>query len=365
MKKPLVLLGAGALALGLAAAACKKEEKKQSEATGDPAARTAETTQPPAETPPEPAAPKAPTAEEKVKFYQDCTDALNAKDWDKFGSCYAEDVETVFVDQTDGELKSRAEMLEKGAKVMAGAFPDLKLTPQIILQNGDKVASIIFMSGTHTEPLRATGGELPPTKKKIGVYSLHVVQLAPDKLEVIRSWQLMDEATLAGQLGLYKGPHRPAVEKGFADQPIVVVSQPDSAVEKANLEQHKQAAAAFEKRDIKGMMDSWADDAKMMDMAMPSESDRKKAEAFTKELFKGFPDAKSEPVDVWTAGDYVVSINRNTGTNKGPMPSMKIKKPTGKSINFTQASIVRVENGKVVQGWGFWNSMALVSQLGS
>lgn len=363
MKKPLVLLGAGALALGLAAAACKKEEKKQSEAT-DPAAKTTDTA-PPAEPPAEPPAPKGPTAEDKVKFYQDCTTALNAKDWDKFGACYAEDVETVFVDQTDGELKSRAEMLEKGAKVMAGAFPDLQLTPQLIMQNGDKIASIIFMSGTHTEPLRATGGELPPTKKKIGVYSLHVVQLAPDKLEVIRSWQLTDEASIAGQLGLFKGPHAPAADKGFADQPIVVVSDPASEKEKANLEAHEKAEEAFEKRDAAAMMAMWADGATMMDMPGGAKIDAKRAEAGTKELWKGFPDAKSEKIDVWTAGDYVLSISRNSGTNKGPMPSMKLKKPTGKQVSFTEATIVKVENGKLVEGWSFWNSMALMTQLGS
>lgn len=366
MTKFTVLSTCGALALSLALVGCKKEKDKAADkpAETEQAAKTAETPpQPEPVTPPEPAKPA--TGEEKVKFYQDCIAALNAKDWDKFGACYSEDTQTSFVDQADGELKGRADTIEKGAKVMADAFPDLKVTPQIILQSGDKIACVQLLTGTHTKALKATGGELPATDKKVGVYSLHMVELTPGKLEIAKSSQVMDEGSFAGQLGLYPGPHRPAADKGFADQTIIAIGDPEGEKEKANLALHQSARDAFAKRDLKGMFAIWADDARVTDMAMPGESNKKKAEAFAKELFKGFPDAKGEMIDLWAAGDYVLAVSNNTGKNTGPMPTLKIKKPTGKSIQFTEASITRFENGKAVESWNFRNGMTLAAQLGS
>ena len=363
MRKYAVLVACVALCL---AAGCKKQKETGNDTQAEPAAKTTEPSPPAPATAPaaQPEQPKAASAQDKVEFYQGCIAALNARDWDKFGGCYAEDTETNFVDAEDGQLKGRADTVDKGSKVMADAFPDIKVTPQVILQSGDKIAAITFLSGTQTKPLKASGGELPPTNKKVGLYSLHLVQLASDKLEVAKSWSVMDEASFAGQLGLIEAPHRPAEAKGFADKPTVVTGDPEGAAEKANAVAYKKALDGLEKHDFKAWLDLLADSAVLHDAAMPGESNKKKSEAFAKEVAKGFPDGKVEPVDVWAAGDYVVAVSRHTGTNKGPMPSMHIKKPTNKPVSFTRANIMRFENGKVVESWSFWNSGSVAQQLG-
>jgi len=354
-----ILVACGALALCLGATACKKEEKKAEEpATGDPAATAAQPTPEPAP-PPEP--PKTLTAEEKVKLYQDCIGAFNAKDWEKVKGCYSDDAEAEFVDTM--ETVKGPEAIAKGSKEFSDAFPDLKSQPQLILQNGDKVAAILLLTGTHEKPLVGPDGEIPATNKKIGLFTFHMIQLAADKPVIKKEWYVYDQSSFMGQLGLHKAPHRPATTEGAA-QPTVVLGNPEGATEKANLEAHRKSHELFEKRDIKGHLDIWADNAKIIDTAMPGDFTKKKAEGFLKGLFAGFPDAKSEPIDTWAAGDYVLVMQKNSGTNTGPMPAMGLKKPTGKAMSFTGVYVTRFENGKAVEGWDFYNGMAIALQLG-
>src|SRR4029079_19430399 len=63
-------------------------------------------------------------------------------------------------------------------------------------------------------------------------------------------------------------------------------------------------------------------------------------------------------------GDYVVAVVKNSGTNKGAMPSMGLKKPTNKPMSFTGADVVKMANGKGVESWSFYNAAAIAMQLG-
>src|SRR4051794_5880374 len=62
-----------------------------------PAALPPVETTPPSAAPVAPAAPPA-TGAERAKWFQDCWAAFNAKDWAKFGPCYAENASSEEVD---------------------------------------------------------------------------------------------------------------------------------------------------------------------------------------------------------------------------------------------------------------------------
>jgi ketosteroid isomerase-like protein len=353
------------LALSLGAAACKKEEKSKddSEQAGTTAQPTGEPAQDPEAKPDDKQGPAA-SAQDRLQAYEGCWTAVSAKDWEKYARCFSEDAVTEFIDSGSPPAKGRDEIVARGPKVLADAMPDLTSKPQVIIHNGDKVASIVFSAGTHTAPLKGDdGGELPPTNKKVGIYGFHMGQFAPDKAELVKDWHLIDTTSLLGQLGVLKGPHRPASDKPMNAETVVVTARNDE-VEKKNLAAFKKAYEAFGKRDTKAMFDFWADDAKMMSTGTPGEQNKKQSQAFLKQMLKGFPDAKGELVDAWAAGDYVVAVSRNTGTNTGPMPAMQIKKATGKSIEFTEVSVIKMKDGKAVQGISFLNNMALAGQLG-
>jgi predicted ester cyclase len=72
---------------------------------------------------------------------------------------------------------------------------------------------------------------------------------------------------------------------------------------------------------------------------------------------------KITPTSVWGAGDYVVATGKIAGTNDGDMKAMKLKK-TGKKVDMSWLEIDRFKDGKLAEGWLFYDGMAFANQLG-
>lgn len=345
------------IALLMSGVACKKDKKDKSD-KGEKAGKTTERVD---KTPPAEEKPKLDTAEERVAFYRACHEHFSAKDWDKFGMCFTDDATGDQVDSGMPALTGRAAIVDN-AKAFSAAFSDLTSTPTHVFASGNKVAAISTVTGTHAGPLKGPMGEIPATNKKVGYQMLHMVEFDPAAGGAAKEWLFADMGTMMGQLGLSPAPHRAAVDKPTGDPTIVIAK--DDATEKANVEAYKKSVEAFAKRDMKALKAMATDDAKMHDMPAPADRDKKSADAFMVEIFKAFPDAKGEIIDVWAAGDYVVAVAKNTGTSKGPLPSMGLKKATGKTMSFTGADVILMKDGKATESWMFYNGMAIAQQLG-
>jgi predicted ester cyclase len=345
------------LALLVGGAGCKKDKKEKAKPEKDTAGKTTEKTE---KAPAEEKA-KLDTPEDKVAFYRACFDHLNAKAWDKFGGCYADNVVSEQVD-TGMPAANGRDAAVANVKAFTEAFPDLKVQPTLILANGNKLASITTVTGTHTAALKGPMGEIPASDKKIGMNQLHIVEVDPAAGGAVKEWLFYDSGTMMGQIGLNPMPHRAAIEAPTGEPTIVIAKGDD--VEKAALDLHKQNVEAWNKRDVKASAKLMAADAVMHDMAGAKDLPRKDADKMMAEIIKAFPDSKGETIDAWAAGDYVVSISRNSGTNKGPMPSMGLKKATGKAMLFTSGDVARVKDGKFVESWMFYNGMVIAKQLG-
>lgn len=349
----------GCLALLGSQAACKKAEKK---AEKTPETETAgKTTEPTPPTPTQPEKPKLDTPEDKVAFYKACYGHLNAKDWDKMATCYTDSVTSEHLDSGMPAASGKQGVVDN-MKMFTTAFPDLNATPTLILVNGNKIASADVVTGTNSGPMTTPSGEMPATNKKVGMMQFHMVEIDPAAGGASKEWIISDMGTFMGQLGLHKMPVRAVMEKPTGEAQVVIAKDDDA--EKANLEAYKKATELWAKKDAKGVMAMWDDKAVIHDYGMPQDTDKKKSAAMMAEIQKAFPDAKAEPVDTWAAGEYVVAVMKNTGTNKGPMPSMKLKKPTNKPVSFTGADIVKMTNGKAVEAWSFYNGAAIAQQLG-
>ena len=356
--KRIALLGCLALLGGQAA--CKKDKKgAEKDPATDPTA--GKTTEPVDTPPPQPEKPKLDTPEDKVAFFKACSGYLNAKDWDKFGSCYTD---TASFEHVDSGMppSSGKEAIIASLKDMATAYPDFAITPTLVFVNGNKIASAGVYTGTNSGAMKSPDGEMPATNKKVGVWYLSMAEIDPAAGGVAKESLYSDMGTMMGQLGLHKMPVRPVAEKP-AGEPTVVIAKDDDA-EKANVEAYKKGLEAFMKKDTKTMMAMWDDKAVMHDYGAPEDMDKKKSAKMMAEVLKAFPDAKGEVLDVWGAGEYVVAVVKNTGTNKGAMPSMGLKKPTGKPMSFTSADVLKMANGKAVESWSFYNGMAIAQQLG-
>ena len=305
---------------------------------------------------------KLDTPEDRVAFLRGCYDAFNAHDMDKFGKCYAEDMTATMPDSGMPDISGRAAFVEH-LSMFTTAMPDIKMTPTLILASTDnKVAVAVVGTGTHSGPLKMGDHELAATSKKVGIQELHLVEFDPAKGGIVKHTNMLDHGTFMGQLGMNPMPHRPAMDAP-AGEPTIVIAKGDDA-EKANIDLYKKSMEAWEKRDMKAASAVMADNVVIHDMTAPKDSDKKSADKMTAEVWKAFPDAKGEVLDLWAAGDYVFSLSKNGGTNKGAMPSMGLKKPTGKPMSFTSADINKISGGKVVESWMFFDAMAIGKQLG-
>jgi predicted ester cyclase len=104
-----------------------------------------------------------------------------------------------------------------------------------------------------------------------------------------------------------------------------------------------------------------AADGVFHDYTQPKDMDSSGEHRGLVELFKGFPDAMLEAASMWGAGDYVVTEGTFSGTNKGAVPMMGIKKPTGKAAKVRFLEITKIEGGKIKEDWLVFDSMAFAT----
>src|SRR5262245_14276464 len=218
----------------LALAACQQQEPAASPpVAGTEPPPVAEAAPPAPAAAPAPAALPPATPDERVKFFQACWASFNAKDWQKFQGCFAEQATSEQVDMGFPALSGRSAIIEKGAKPYATAFPDGSGELQLTLANGNSIVAIVLFKGTNSGPLQGPTGTLPATNKKVGYLIGHVIETTDDGRSALRERIYYDAATMLGQLGVNPAPHRKVLEVGWPEKPVVLAT--NSETEKANL----------------------------------------------------------------------------------------------------------------------------------
>ena len=88
--------------------------------------------------------------------------------------------------------------------------------------------------------------------------------------------------------------------------------------------------------------------------------------ASAKAAQKALPDLQLKLEDIIAEGDKVVARWTAAGTHKGAgkHPLFGTVKGTGKALNVTGITILRFENGRVVETWGLTDELAGARQLG-
>ena len=74
-----------------------------------------------------------------------------------------------------------------------------------------------------------------------------------------------------------------------------------------------------------------------------------------------FPDVAIRMDDIVAEGDRVVARWSGTGTHLGDGLGMAA---TGRPVQFHGVTIVRIEQGKLVEGWNTFNQLEMFQQLG-
>jgi predicted SnoaL-like aldol condensation-catalyzing enzyme len=76
----------------------------------------------------------------------------------------------------------------------------------------------------------------------------------------------------------------------------------------------------------------------------------------------GFPDYTENIEDIHAVEDRVFVRMRNTGTNRGPLPT--VPTPTNKAFEVADFVHIRMENGKIAEQWGLTDNLSMFLQLG-
>ena len=85
-------------------------------------------------------------------------------------------------------------------KLFRSAFPDLKLTVEDMIAEGDKVAVRIVTRGTHEGELMG----IAPTGRTVTINEQHVVHFANGK--ITEHWGVEDNLGMMEQLGVVQAP---------------------------------------------------------------------------------------------------------------------------------------------------------------
>ena len=343
------------LVLGLVAFGCDKKEEEGTVQKTDP-------TTAPKPVEPVKETPTPLTGAALADKYKACVAMIADAKFDDFRKDCVDDGYTLHAYAGMPERKG-GDALVSYFKDQKAAFPDWKLTPQLIMVSGRNILAVNLVTGTHSGTMKSPMGDVPATNKKVGMLMFHRLKIN-DANKASEEWAVADGATMMGQLGLMpKGspPTRPAMDKGLEGAPIVVVTA-DDAKEKANMEVVKKGNEAFLANKPADLMASMADDA--VEMSQTADKDvkgKKEIEKGFTTFRNGWSDVKMSNVEMWAAGDYVIQSMKFEGKNDKDIGKMK---KTGKTVAADLVEVMHFKDGKIDQMWRFMNGVDFAMQMG-
>lgn len=129
-------------------------------------------------------------AETVRRFYS----LLSDGDIDGFGALLAEDF--VEHEETPGLAPTKDGVLGF-FRIQRAAFPDLRMDPEDVLVDGDKVVARVRMTGTHEGELMG----MPPTGRNVDVQLIDIIRFGDDGL-AREHWGVVDSMAMMEQLGV-------------------------------------------------------------------------------------------------------------------------------------------------------------------
>ena len=127
------------------------------------------------------------------------TEALNAADWEGLDDLLTEDFSR-HCQATPGVQVNSPEEFKKLQQSFLSSMPDQKITIEMLIAEGDKVAAYATYSGTQTGPME----EFPITGKFVEFKFLSIFRIKEGKIAEL--WVEWDNLNMLAQLGLFPPP---------------------------------------------------------------------------------------------------------------------------------------------------------------
>jgi steroid delta-isomerase-like uncharacterized protein len=239
-----------------------------------------------------------------------------------------------------------------------GAMPDMVVSTEDILCEGDYVVSRHLSTATHQNDFMGM-----PATGKFGRMPGIVITRVTDDLKIAEAWTCWDIVSMLTQLGLAPGPEGSFEEPAYADEPRPF---DEEAHRNADPEETKRVVREFyDELWTKGNLDR-AEDYFAPDFVghAPGNTGAKGPEGVRKlvgEWREGMPDMEIEIHAQHAEGSKVGTRFTGRGTHTGAFLGIP---PTGKEASLSGIAITRVVDGKVVSDWGEFDMLGMLQQLG-
>lgn len=127
--------------------------------------------------------------------------ALEAGRFDALQGAFTPDAELVM----PGDLRVRGiAQIEPVLRAYFAAFPDLKHEVVTSVEEGDRIALELHITGTHTGTLMTPNGPIPATGRNVDWHSVDMITVADGKIATWHAYY--DQMAFLGQLGLLPEP---------------------------------------------------------------------------------------------------------------------------------------------------------------
>ncbi|NJL92497.1 MAG: SnoaL-like domain-containing protein [Anaerolineae bacterium] len=259
-----------------------------------------------------------------------------------------------------------AEALSRG---ILAAFPDVQVTIDLLLQEGEWVVERARAVGTHTGAFMG----IPASGQRLSWLETHLYRVVGGQIiECIPEVRLeMLLAQMAGQTSYFRGPHPSLLSRGIAVAMRAAASlsrpQPDSALPDDDTRQERnRAVVARYIEEFKNQQQFFVF-ARLFGASFrhhfefPARDDRMASFVSVGQNFlAAFPDVHVTVQQLLSDGAYVVERNRVSATHRGPFAGVQA---TERQVTWTETHIYRLEDGKIVENWPLVNFERIIAQL--
>jgi predicted ester cyclase len=239
------------------------------------------------------------------------------------------------------------------------AFPNIRLTVEDIIGEGDLTAARVTARGTHLRPFRG----IEPTGLPVEWTIMDFFRFRDGK--VAERWGTVDSQILLEQLGGIPSPPR--------EPPEYLGLTPEQCAELAGLERcapDPEASKAIYRHYIEKMFNRH-DLSELRRWLAPGYAYRfmgqtvRGIEGYEARVFpflEAFPDARKEVLQIIAEGERVAALWRLTGTHLGRYEGVV---PTGIAVEYLGITFERIRGGRRLQGWGCADLAGLLGQIGA
>ncbi len=235
------------------------------------------------------------------------------------------------------------------------AFPDLQITIDDIIAEGNKVALRTSYVGTHTGAL----GQIPPTGKPIKMTGNIIFRFEDGR--VAEAWSFADMLGLMQQIGA-ASPPRPKPQDYAWSAPSPATGAPGSP-EANQAIVRRFNDEVWNQRKLDALSELFAPDEighnpPIEYMYGPSNIEVLKQQITT--FLTAYPDLHAVVDDMVAEGDLVMERWTGSGTHLGELMGIPA---AGRPVAYSGATLYRFADGKIVEMWWAWDTMGMLRQI--